>query len=150
MNQLGLSFKENKTLKFFKGTNLGLNVESTPYILQHLSNTNIEEIYFDNNYMGATGGILISNVIKSNKKLKIVSLKNCNLNKDSLICICYSFQLNSNLSNINLELNNFDFESIEFLCETIHKKDIIVNLSKSHIESRVFDRIKEIQNIILN
>jgi hypothetical protein len=150
LNQIGLSFKENRTLKFFKGTNLGLNVESTPYLLQHLSNTNIQEIYLDNNFIGATGGILISNVIKSNKKLKIVSLKNCNLNKDSLTCICYSFQQNSNLSNINLELNNFDFDSIEFLCETIADKDITVNLSKSHIESQVLERIKRIQNIILN
>ena len=64
LNQIGLSFKENKTLKLFKGTNLGLNIESTPYLLQHLHETNIEELYLDNNNIGETGGILISNVIK--------------------------------------------------------------------------------------
>jgi Ran GTPase-activating protein (RanGAP) involved in mRNA processing and transport len=150
LNQIGLSFKENRTLKLFKGTNLGLNVESTPYLLQHLNDTNIEEIYLDNNNIGETGGILISNVIKYNKKLKLVSLKNCNLDPVALTCFCHSFELNKNFKNLYLESNKFDFDSIEYLCNTIADKDTIVSLSKSYIEKQIFQRIAGIHNIILN
>jgi len=150
LNQIGLSFKENRTLKLFKGTNLGLNVESTPYLLQHLNDTNIEEIYLDNNNIGETGGILISNVIKYNKKLKLVSLKNCNLDPVALTCFCHSFELNKNFKNLYLESNKFDCDSIEYLCNTIADKDTTVSLSKSYIENQIFQRIAGIHNIILN
>ncbi len=150
LNQIGLSFKENKTLKLFKGTNLGLNIESTPYLLQHLNETNIEEFYLDNNNIGETGGILISNVIKYNKKLKLVSLKNCNLDPVALTCICHSFQLNKNFKSLYLDSNKFDCESIEYLCNTIADKDITVSLSKSYVENQIYQRIAGIHNIILN
>lgn len=150
LNQIGLSFKENKTLKLFKGTNLGLNIESTPYLLQHLNDTNIEEIYLDNNNIGETGGILISNVIKYNKKLKLVSLKNCNLDPVALTCICHSFELNKNFKNLFLDLNKFDCDSIEYLCNSISDKDITVSLSRNMIENQIYQRIARIQNIILN
>lgn len=150
LNQLGLSFKENRTLKLFKGTNLGLNVDSTPYLLQHLNDTNIEEIHLDNNNIGETGGILISNVIKYNKKLRLVSLKNCNLDPVALTCICHAFELNKNFKNLYLELNKFDCDSIEYLCNSISDKDIIVSFSKALIENQIYQRIAGIHNIILN
>lgn len=150
LNQIGLSFKENKTLKLFKGTNLGLNIESTPYLLQHLNDTNIEEIYLDNNNIGETGGILISNVIKYNKKLRLVSLKNCNLDHVALTCICHSFELNKNFKNLFLDSNKFDCDSIEFLCNSIADKDITVTMSRAYIENQIYQRIAGIHNIILN
>lgn len=150
LNQIGLSFKENKTLKLFKGTNLGLNIESTPYLLQHLNDTNLEELYLDNNNIGETGGILISNVIKYNKKLRLVSLKNCNLDPVALTCICHAFELNKNIKNLYLDTNKFDCDSIEYLCNSIADKDITVTLSRTYIENQIYQRIAGIRNIILN
>lgn len=150
LNALGLSFKENKTLKFFKGTNLGLTQDSAPYLLQHLSNSKIEEIHLDNNNLGEIGGILISNVIKNNKKLKIVSLKNCNLDSIALTCICHAFEINKNFKNLYLDLNKFDNDAIENLCLAITNKEITVNLSKSTLSNAMIQRIQSLDNIIIN
>ncbi len=150
LNQIGLSFKQNFTLKYFKGTNLGLNVDSTPHLLQHLKDTNIEELHLDNNNIGETGGILLSNVMKNNKKLKIVSLKNCNLNPIALNCICLAFELNKNLKSLYLDLNKFDCDSIENLSNSIADKNITVTLSKAYIENQIYQRIAGLHNIILN
>jgi Ran GTPase-activating protein (RanGAP) involved in mRNA processing and transport len=126
ISTLGQSLQENTMLKILILNNIGLDHDSTPYLFQHLAETNLEEIYLDNNNLGEVGGVLFANVIKFNKKMKKFSLKKTNITSTSLSCICHALEMDVEKNNvllfeiINLDENEFDDQSIDCLLKMLH------------------------------
>jgi len=77
LSMLSESLKYNKYLKVLIMNQVNLNEDSSPYFLQHLNETNLSEIYLENNHLNEIGGILFSNIIKHNKWITKLSLKKC-------------------------------------------------------------------------
>lgn len=148
VNVLGQALKENKSLKILFLNNISLNDDSTPYLLQHLTDTTLTEISLEDNKLGEIGGVLFANVIKYNKRVKRVFLRNTDLNSISLVCISHAVELNNTLSFINLSENNFDENSLKTFMNVARTKDLKVILSKD-FENSLNDS-ESISNILYN
>ena len=123
IHQFGVALKSSPNIKILYLKDIGLNSDNSPYILQHLNDTKIEEIYLDNNHISEIGGVLFANVIKSNKFLKKASLKNCDLNSNVLMCISHALEnSNNSFESLNLEDNNFDERSVFMINQSMKNK----------------------------
>jgi len=139
VNTLGHALKTNVFLKQLYLNNIGLNIDSTPYFFQFLVEANLREISLDNNNLGEIGGVLFANVIKSNNHLRKVSLKNTQLNHNSMICISHALEIEMskgivNLKFINLEDNMFDDNSISTLINSFLALSKNFNSNKNSYE----------------
>jgi Ran GTPase-activating protein (RanGAP) involved in mRNA processing and transport len=150
VNDLGFSLKKNNSIKILHLNYASLNEDSSPYFFKHLSGTSLSEIYLENNYLGEIGGILLSNVLRNNINLTVISLKNCALNSVSLSCIAKALDVNNTLKSLNLEANRFDDPSLLSLKGVTDKKLIKVSLSGSCLSTRSVDIIKQSTNLIIN
>lgn len=150
INNLGISLKNNHSIKILYLNSAYLNEDSSPYFFKHLSGTKLSEIYLENNYLGEIGGILFSNVLRNNPHLSVVSLKKCSLNSVSLNCLSKALEVNKTLKSLNLEENKFDDQSLYSLKGVIDKKSIKVSLSASCLSTRSIDIIKQSTSLIIN
>lgn len=128
INQFGLSIKLSNCLKVLICKDIGLNSENSPYLLQHLNESKLNEIYFDNNKISEIGGVLFSNVVKYNQHLKLFSLKGCFLNSNALMCISHAIDSNNNIEFINLEDNLFNERSVSNIENNLIKKNRNIKL----------------------
>jgi Ran GTPase-activating protein (RanGAP) involved in mRNA processing and transport len=121
LNTIGLALKVNTNLKTLFLNEIGLDEETSPYFIQHLIETNLEEIHLNANNLNEVGGVLIANVIKCNTKLKKISLKNTNINSISLTCISHALEsAKSVCESLYLNENYFEDDGIEALINSIH------------------------------
>lgn len=125
ISSLGLALKASSSLKTLIMNDVQLTSDNCPYLLQHLNESKLEEVSLDNNQISEIGGVLFSNVIKFNNALKKVSLKNCGLNSNSLMCISHALETSKNLNLEKLILvdNQFDDKSLFNLKKIISKNE---------------------------
>ena len=150
VNLLGLSLKNNNTLKILYLNSVSFNEDSSPYLFQHLASAKLSEIHLDNNYLGEIGGILCANVLKHNIYIKIISMKKCELNSMSLHCIAKAFEVNDSLRFMNLEENIFNDQSLLTVKKTIDTRSIKISLSSSFMSPNSLAIIKQSSNFIIS
>ncbi len=129
INNIGLSLKENKNLKKLIMNYINIDEDTAPYMLQHLSESHIQELYLDGNNLGQAGGILFANVLKSNKFITKLSLKGTNLNSAALECISLALEHNKKKKLIELNENDFNDETIMMLYNSIKNTEIEIGLT---------------------
>lgn len=112
INSFGYSLKECKSIKVLLLKDVGLNHDNIPYFFQHACKSMFEEIYLDNNKLGEVGGVLFSNIIKSNPLIRKASLKKCELNNNVFMCCVHAIEsANKNFECLFIEDNLFDEKS---------------------------------------
>jgi Ran GTPase-activating protein (RanGAP) involved in mRNA processing and transport len=129
LNTFGLALKINTNLKTLYLNEIGLDEDTSPYFIQHLIETNLEEIHLNDNNLNEVGGVLIANVIKCNAKLKNISLKDTNINSISLTCISHALESPKSVcESLYLNDNYFEDDGIEALINSL--QNIIGNSKK--------------------
>jgi hypothetical protein len=149
VTNISLSLKENNNLKCLYANNINLNEESTPYFLQYMIDTHIEELHVDANHLGEVGGILFANVIKYNKYLVRASLKKTKLNSTALICLSHALESNQKYQLLELNENDFNDDAINILNNAVSNKDIKICLSPSLLSQNAKNTVMNNKNFII-
>jgi Ran GTPase-activating protein (RanGAP) involved in mRNA processing and transport len=149
VTNIGLSLKENNNLKCLYVNNINLNEESSPYFLQYLIDTHIEELHVDANNLGEVGGILFANVIKYNKYLVRASMKKTKLNSTALICLSHALESNQKYQLLELNENDFNDDAINILNNAVGNKDIKISLSPSLLSTNAKNIVMNNKNFII-
>jgi hypothetical protein len=150
LSMLSEALKYNKYLKVLIMNQVNLNEDSSPYFLQHLNETNLSELYLENNHLNEIGGILFSNIIKHNKSISMLSLKKCELNEMAISCIAKALESNKTLRYLNLEENKFDEETLGNLISNVKEKNIKIYISMAILKnSNLSEEIKKSDNFMV-
>ena len=145
---LGLALKQTKSLERIKINSIDLNEEAAPLLLKNLTDCKVSEIYLDNNPFGEIGAIIFANVFKTNRNLKVVSIRRSKLTPMFLICLSKVLLFNDTIEHLILEENTFDEESIILLVNSIKNKKIKIHFSKSSVVQKIYDDFKNVENFV--
>jgi len=123
-NSIGIYLKIVKGLKRINLSKCELNDESCPLLIKNLDNSLLEDIVLDYNPLGQIGAILLGNMVRNNKYLKKISLKNCEVTAMSMTMLAKSCEFNSTLEEIDLRNNKISYEEYITMIKLLDGKRI--------------------------
>jgi len=121
-NSIGIYLKIVKGLKKIDLSNCELNEESSPLLIKNLEFSQVEEIIMDSNPFGQIGAILLANVLRINKNIKILSLKNCVVTSMSMKLLAKNCENNTTVKEIDLRNNKINYEDFISINKLIEGK----------------------------
>ena len=103
----------------------------------------LEQVILDNNELGEIGDVSISKLLKTNKTIKLLSLKNTRMTAFGLTHILRGIETNKNscLRDLYLSGNNLDESAVSKIFELGEKnKNLVLYISDSDVNSNQFKK----------
>ncbi len=121
-NSIGIYLKLVKGLKKIDLSKCEMNDESSPLLIKNLDYSIVESIILDSNPLGQIGAILLANMLRINKNMKFISLKNCEITGFGMTLLAKNCENNTYLKEIDLRNNKIGYEEYKTLKQLIEGK----------------------------
>lgn len=85
----------------------------------------------DDNPLGPYSGNAVASCLFQNSCLRLLSLKGCDLNEDSMASLEYALIKNNGLTSLNLSHNPITSAGVEYICNGLKSNKVLTDLDLS-------------------